>query len=114
MKYSRVGETLWSEWDGESHSDYETSSLIFYTHGHVDIHNDVVRRALASAIQRDGSVDSLGQAFQLLDGKCLSDQGYAGNVDGDPFPTVCDVDGLTILGETVEEASPVTFVRIYV
>lgn len=114
MKDSRAGETLWSLWEGNDHHSQNSSALVFFTKEHVDVQNEVVRRALASAVQRDGSVDSLGQAFSALDGKCLSQQAYAGHVDGDPELTICDVDGMTIYGDEVEEVIPITLVDIYV
>jgi hypothetical protein len=115
MKDSRAGETLWSSWDGNDHHSQNSSALIFFTEEHVDIENEIVRRALASAIQRDGSVDSLGQAFAALEGaKCREQKAYAGYVDGDTELTFCDVNGMTIKGDEVEEVIPITLVEIYV
>ena len=70
MKDSRIGETLWSEWDGANYQPLEQNSMVFYTEEHVDLSNDLIRRALASTIQRDGHTDSLSQAFLTLD-TCL-------------------------------------------
>jgi hypothetical protein len=114
MKDSRIGETLWSQWLGNSHHAQETSALIYVTEEHVDINVEVVRRALASAIQRDGIVDSLGQAFSLLDGKTKNQHAFAGHIDGDPEPSLCDKDGLTMHGDSVEEVLSITLVDINV
>jgi hypothetical protein len=112
MKDSRIGEALWSEWTGESYSPLGFPKLIFFTEEHVDVHHELVRRALASAIQRDGSADSLGESFKLLD-TSKSKLGYAGLVDGDLDYTECGSDGLTFLGDKVEKSFPVTWVEIY-
>jgi hypothetical protein len=114
MKDSRIGETLWSQWLGNSHHSQVTSALIYVTDEQVDVHDEVIRRALASAIQRDGIVDSLGQAFSLLDGKTTSQHAFAGHVDGDPDLTICDKDGMTLHGELVENVFFITLVDVYV
>lgn len=112
MKDSRIGEALWSEWTGESYSPLGFPNLIFFTEEHVDVHHELIRRALASAIQRDGSVDSLGDSFRLLEASKVK-LGYVGIVDGDLEYTECDALGLTHLGSEVENLMPVTWVEIY-
>lgn len=114
MKDSRAGESLWSQWQGGTHHAQNTEAVIFFTEEHVDIYNEVVRRALASSLQRDGLVDSLGLGFKTLDGKSNSQHAYMGYVDGDIEPTFCDVNGMTLLGDLVEEVIPITLVDIYV
>jgi len=113
MKDSRIGETLWSEWTGNNYEPERLFSTVFYTEEHVDIEHEVVRRALASVVQRDGHTDSLGQAFKVLD-FCHNEQGYAGIVDGDTEFTRCDVNGMTIYEDTVEKVIPITWVGINV
>ena len=77
MKDSRKGECLWSEWSGEGYRTYDSSTIVFYTEDHVDVEHEVVKRALASALQRDGVVHSLGDAFKKIEnaktsyGQCL-------------------------------------------
>jgi hypothetical protein len=114
MKDSRIGELLWSEWTG---SGYEAtlpdSDFSFFTEGHIDITNELVKRALASAIQRDGSVDSLGQAFKLVE-QCESIFTYAGYIDGDNEYTACDENGMTLHEDIVDEIIPITVVDISV
>jgi hypothetical protein len=112
MKDSRIGEALWSEWTGEGYSALGLPKLIFFTEDHVDVHNELVRRALASALQRDGSADSLGDSFRLLD-TSEHKLGYVGIIDGDLEYTECDIDGFTFLGDEVEKVLPVTWLEIY-
>jgi hypothetical protein len=112
MKDSRKGEALWSEWEGYGyHYNFGDLSLVFYTEGHVDLDIDVVRRALASAIQRDGIVSSLSHAFQLIDNGRI-EQGYAGPVGGDIYLTVCEDDGSTSEGTEVDEIIEITYVEV--
>lgn len=113
MKDSRIGETLWSEWSGNNYDFYPVYDVAFYTETHVDVSNEVVRRALASTIQRDGHVDSLGQAFKVLD-FCLVEHGYAGILDGDTELTSCDINGMTKYEDTVENVIPITWVSVNV
>jgi hypothetical protein len=114
MKDSRKGETLWSEWFGGGYERDISSATVFYTEDHIDIHNEIVRRALASAIQRDGITDSLGGAFCLLDGPVIVLEGYAGFVDGDDEMTLCDKDGITTHEDNADSVIPITWVEINV
>lgn len=110
MKDSRTGETLWYEWTGE---DFETENdgTVFFTIGHVDVEHEVVRRALASALQRDGTSVSLGDGFRSLDAAIVT-HGYAGMVDGAIDFAVCDASGETREGDVVDEIHVVTWVEI--
>lgn len=111
MKDSRVGECLWSEWTGCGHEDLSDSTLLFFTVDHVDLEHEVVRRALASALQRDGSAVSLGDGFRMLDGR-ESLYVYAGEVDGDMDFTVCDSTGETREGDYVDTILEITLVAL--
>jgi hypothetical protein len=112
MKDSRKGESLWFEWDGYSYPNkFEDSSIVYFTYDHVDLDHEVVRRALASSIQRDGIVSSLGEAFKLIDSGNIS-QGYAGEVNGNYHLTFCQHDGSTNSGDEVAEILYVTFVEV--
>lgn len=114
MKHARLGESLWNEWDG-SHYEHQidANSCVLYTEGHIEVHNDVVKRALASAIQRFGIYDSLGQAYSVIDRtNTQTSQGYAGYIDGDRFLSTCDKKGFTYYGEEVQEVFPITWVEI--
>ena len=113
MKDSRVGEALWSEWFGDGYNKGIIDSIVFYTEGHVDIHNEIVRRALASAIQRDGTTDSLGEAFRLLDGTVKVCLGYAGFVGGEFELTQCEQDGMTLHEDYAESVIPITWVEVH-
>jgi hypothetical protein len=114
MKDSRIGETLWSEWCGNDAPFSNSEAFIFYTEEHVDVQHDVVKRALASCIQRDGLVDSLGQAFSCIEGERSVTHGYAGYVDGDNELTFCDSDSMTATGDKVVNLLPITLVEFNV
>lgn len=111
MKDSRIGETLWSEWSGEGYYAQDDAALVFFTNEHVDVENEVVRRALASALQRDGSVHSLGEGYAKLDDAKVA-TGYAGEIDGERELTACSIDGETSQGDYVEDVLRVTWVEI--
>lgn len=111
MKDSRKGECLWSEWSGEGYRTYDSSIIVFYTEDHVDIEHEVVKRALASAIQRDGVVHSLGDAFKKIENAKTS-YGYAGTVDSSHEKYACNEDGETQLGDIVDSIHEVVWVEI--
>ncbi len=111
MRDSRAGECLWYEWTGHGYEPTRTHSVLFFTHEHVDVEHEVVRRALASALQRDGTAVSLGYGYRAIDSSTTV-QGYAGNVDGDHDLTVCDAAGETFHGDQVDEPLPVTWVEV--
>ena len=111
MKDSRVGEALWSEWHGYSYDQKDQSTFVFFTIDHVDISDEIVKRALASSVQRNGITDSLGQAFKVVEAT-EPKHGYAGAVGGDTELTVCDIDGETFYGEFVDEIFSITWVEI--
>lgn len=99
------------EWSGEGYESRRLSSSVFYTEDHIDIEIDVVKRALASAIQRDGTSDSLGQAYRLIEhGESVLT--YAGSVGGEVYLTLCDVNGETRYGDQVDEVIPITLVEV--
>ncbi len=112
MKESRAGEALWSEWHGHLLGQLEEAA-VFFTIEHVDISDEIVKRALASAVQRSGAADSLGQAFKIVEA-AEGIHGYAGAIDEDSELTVCDIDGETFYGDTVDEVFPITWVDINV
>jgi hypothetical protein len=107
MRDLRKGECLWSEWGGEGLD--RSSGIVFFTEDHVDVEHEVVRRALASALQRDGSAVSLGDGYRLIDDARV-EHGYAGYVDGDITLAVCDEYGETREGDEVDEVVEVTWV----
>jgi hypothetical protein len=111
MKDSRAGESLWSLWEGEGYVSELGSPIVYYTEGHVDVDHEVVGKALASVIQRDGIVYSLFEAYTLIDSG-VSSQGWAGSFTGEMYQEVCDEDGLTSYGSLVNSLVPVTFVEV--
>lgn len=111
MKDSRVGELLWKEWTGDGFDPQFNESIVFFTDDHIDLENEVVRRALASALQRDGISISLGNGFQSLENAKIV-YGYAGEIDGDIDLSVCDEAGETPYGDTVDSVVPITWVEV--
>lgn len=113
MRDSRAGECLWREWTGEGFETSLSDSLVFFTDEHVDVEHEVVRRALASALQRDGSATSLGEGFSAIDNG-VTNQGYAGTVDGSTELYYCNEDGETEHGDYVDDLTPITWVEVLV
>ena len=112
VKDSRIGECLWVEWSGEGYTPSRPSSIIFYTHDHVDLEIDVVKRALASALQRDGHSVSLGQGYRAVESG-ISVFGYSGHIDEEIYLTTCSENGETAYGDIVDETYKTTWVEIY-
>lgn len=111
MKDKRPGEQLWLEWEGEGYSPLKDSPTIYYTFGTVDVTNEVVRRALASALQRDGVAFSLGDGFKILE-KSVIDYVHCGLLEGELRHIVCSQDGETRSGDFVENAQEITLIEI--
>lgn len=111
MDFNRRGESLWHEWDGIGFTPSSTSNLIFCTDAHVDISEDVVLKALASAVQREGIVETLGQAFKVIQ-PFTALLGYSGEVDGGIETAVCDENGETYYGDVVDAITPTTWVEV--
>lgn len=111
MKDSRIGELLWKEWTGEGYEPLHEYSVTFFTEDHIDLENELIRRALASALQRDGVAVTLGKGFQYLESS-LTNYGYAGEVDGDNELTACDEEGETREGDSVDGLTPITWVEV--
>jgi uncharacterized protein involved in tolerance to divalent cations len=111
MKDSRPGDFLWEEWEGFGYDSEVECSVIYYTFDHIDLENDLVRRALASALQRDGVAISLGDGFNLID-KCSPKYGWAGVVENQYEYVVCDKHGETEYGELVDSVLPATWIEI--
>ena len=111
MKDSRIGELLWKEWTGDGYEQLNDESIVFFTEDHIDLENELIRRALASALQRDGVSISLGKGFQFLESSYLA-YGYAGEIDGDTELTACDEEGETREGDVVDQVFSVTWVEV--
>lgn len=109
-KDSRVGQELWLEWDGSWSPELE-DSILYYTIDHVDIENDLVKRALASVLQRDGIYDSLGDAFKAIDigvvGIC-----WVGNIEDSSELEMCNSIGETEYGDVLENIQEITYVEV--
>lgn len=111
MKDSRIGECLWSIWEGLGYSEEIHDSVVYYTEGHVDLDHEIVRKALASSIQRDGLVFSLSQGFQAIDASVIT-YTWAGLLEQEMYQQVCDEEGNTDGGTVLPNAVPVTFVEV--
>lgn len=109
MKHDRPGDWLWEEWDGEGFEPSKSSSVIYVTYEDVDLTMELVRRALASALQRDGVAESLGDGFKLID-KSIVSEGHVGLID-DNY-TLCDEVGETEYGDIVDKVLLATWVEI--
>lgn len=110
MNEFRLGEDLWMEWEGD---DYESEAdVIYYTFSHVDTNIDIVQRALACALQRDGVAISIGDGFKLqTDSRTVF--GYVGHRWDEPEPnTFCDNNGETPSGECLDNWVAATFIEI--
>jgi hypothetical protein len=106
----RLGEDLWYEWDGELYENSSDKNNLYYTFEHIDVDNDVVKRALASSIQRDGLADSLGDAFKMIENSCVV-YGWAGTEAEEIYLNYCDSEGETKYGDILENIKEVTFVE---
>jgi ABC-type transport system substrate-binding protein len=113
VKDTRRGESLWSEWTGELYERETHDSVVFFTVEHVDIENEVVRRALASTVQREGLVSTLGEGFKAVEAAVCT-QSYAGELHehGNGEYAICNDKGETSLGDKVENLVPVTLVEL--
>jgi len=111
IKDERHGQHLWSEWSGNGYNEQLTFSTVYYTFDHVDLENDLVRRALASALQRDGVAVSLGDGFNMID-KATPIHGWSGLIEEELDFTVCDDSGETEYGDIVGVALATTWIEI--
>lgn len=112
MKDKRVGESLWIQWEGQGYIQQTMySDLIYYTVGHVDFENEIVRRALASTLQRDGVADSLADGFNML-ADAHVETGWAGILQDETDYTFCDATGETEYGDLVNEALEFTWIEL--
>jgi hypothetical protein len=111
MKNDRPGEWLWEEWSGDGYELEGKNSIVYVTYEEVDIHHEVVKRALASCLQRDGISDSLSDGFRMVE-KAIISSGYVGYTEGEKYPSVTDEFGETINGEETDYLSKATWVEI--
>lgn len=111
MKDKRPGEELWLEWHGLNYYASKDDAVIYYTFGDVDLENEIVRRALASSLQRDGVADSLSEGFKYID-KAIISTGWAGNLEEEHDYIVCSQDGETEYGDFVDSAIEITWIEI--
>jgi hypothetical protein len=84
---------------------------VYYTIDHIEIENELVRKALASALQRDGVYDSLNEAFKAIDAGIVC-SGWAGVLEDELDLVICTELGETEYGDIVEEVQPITLIEI--
>lgn len=113
MKDIRHGEHLWMLWEGEGFQRYYDNELVYFTIGHVDIEDNIVRRALASVLQRDGLADALSDGFRLLE-SAVGRWEHAGILPEEQDYIFCDSLGVTDHGDQVEDALEVSWVKIII
>jgi hypothetical protein len=111
MKDSRIGESLWSIWDGDGYVADNDEATVYFTQEHIDVEEDVIKRALASSIQRDGISYSLGDSFKLVDASIKSHL-WIGTLDQEIYPEICNSAGETLLGATLDNVVEATFVEV--
>ncbi len=110
MKDERLGEWLWEEWDGDGYEVLSEESIVYVTYDWVDLGEEIVRRALASCMQRDGVSDSLAHSFRMMEGS-RTVTGFVGFIDDEKYPVVTDEEGYTEDGELASNVSMVTWVE---
>lgn len=111
MKDKRPGEELWLEWHGLNYYPEKEDAIVYYTFGDIDLDNEVVRRALASSLQRDGVADSLGDGFKYIE-KAIMSSGWAGTLEEEHDYIVCNEEGETEYGDIVDTAIEITWIEI--
>lgn len=111
MKDMRPGEQLWEEWLGSGYYLEKQDGIVYYTFDHIDTENDLVRRALASALQRDGVAISLAEGFKLVDSGLVT-KGWVGILEEEIDFILCDEYGATEYGDTVENIQPTVWIEI--
>lgn len=110
MKDERLGDWLWEEWDGDGYNIITDDSIVYVTYDWVDLGEEIVRRALASCMQRDGVSDSLSDSFRMMETSTTT-QGFIGFVDNEKYPVVTDENGYTENDELANDVSMVTWVE---
>jgi hypothetical protein len=107
VKDLRIGEHLWEEWDGLGFK-----IPTYFTFEHVDMDNEIVRRALASSLQRDGICHSLADGFKSIE-TSETTHGWVGNLEGEEEEmAICDEDGETPYGDFVDNIKEVTWIEL--
>lgn len=111
MKDIRIGESLWQQWHGDGYyHQNDSSEIVYFTEDHVDVDNEIVRRALASTLQRDGIADSLANGFSMIETGTI-DTGWAGFLEEETELIYCDEEGETEYGDIVEKTIPITWIE---
>jgi hypothetical protein len=92
QRKKQVVAPTWLMWEGDDfprqlHSD----SVVFFINEHIYLDSDdVAKRSLAVQLQREGLVDSLGEAFKLVASSLETRGGYFYEDNDEIFPVFCD------------------------
>lgn len=112
MKDSRLGESLWFIWNKEEGDIfYYPDSIVLYTKEHVDLEQEIVRRALASTLQREGVSHSLSVSFSMID-TSITIYGHVGKYQDSDQEVICTESGETYDGDVVSNIEAVTWVEV--
>jgi hypothetical protein len=112
MDLIRSAEQLWFEWSGSGYEPSAYKSVSYFTYSHVSLEHPTVVGGLASALQRDGIVDSLSEGKKSIEMASFFAHGYAGTVDDDVDVCICDEQGYTFQGELVDKVENITIVEV--
>jgi hypothetical protein len=102
---------LWVEWHGQGYEPETDADLVYFTYDHVDLDNEIVRRALASTLQRDGVADSLSDGFKMIENGYVA-IGWAGLLPDEHECWACTEEGETEYGDSVDSALQVTWIEL--
>jgi hypothetical protein len=111
MKDHRHGEHLWVEWSGEGYEPLSDAELVFYTEEVVDLEVPLIRKALASSLQREGVADSLSDGHKLIEASHTV-YGFVGYMPEDITHVFCNEAGVANSGEQLESVTPCTWVEL--
>lgn len=103
----------WVEWDGEGYTTLSSSedSAVLYVPEQKLTLTEHETASLARTIQQLGLTDSLFESKELISsGKLVV--GFSGFRVDDNVLVVCDSDGMTYYGDSVEAIIPTTWVEI--
>lgn len=106
MKDIRIGDDLWEEWQGLG---FEEEGTVYYTKDHTNIKNELVKKALASAVQKDGVAVSLGEAYKMLENS-KAVWGWAGYLEGEKELYLCGENEKTVYDDAVTDVIKITWI----
>lgn len=112
MRFSRIGDGVWSEWDGSNYPvQTEGNPYVYYTRGWVDLQNHSTLRALAVTLQREGIVDGIATVYRLLEDS-TAEQGWAVHYGGEYELMYCEDDPEEYADDEYDVPVEITWVEI--